>query len=78
MHDQDPFGINNAAGTDTAVLDLTTRTTSEPVMRRHPDGGWLVFITVDSGVSVSKWFDDRADAERYAAELSAWVATRLT
>jgi hypothetical protein len=78
MHDHHRFSSNNAAGADTAVLDLTTPTSTQPVIRRHPDGGWLVFITVDGGVSVSKWFDDRVDAERYAGELTAWVANRLT
>ena len=42
----------------------------------NPDGGWLATVNVGDGASLSKWFEQKEEAERYGDELAAWLATR--
>ena len=50
---------------------FTTSICSEP-----DSGGWITVVNLGEGATLSRWFEDQDQAERYGDELEAWLSRR--
>ena len=51
-----------------------TRSRFSASVEPNRDGGWLTVVNLGDGASLTKWFQNQDEAERYPTELAAWLS----
>jgi|RhiMethySRZTD1v2_1073278.scaffolds.fasta_scaffold20142_4 hypothetical protein len=57
----------------TPTQSETTQSGIAASVEPNRDGGWLTVVNLGDGASLTKWFPSRDEAQRYPAELVAWL-----